>query len=191
MMLQDGLLLYHGSYAPVEKVDLDKCQPGKDFGQGFYLTTDQQQAKGFIASSLRKARALGSVDAAQRHGYVSVFRYVSMDPAPSFYSLPDADRQWLWFVALNRRRALAEKLESKIDPELLSAEVVAGKIANDTTNPVITTYLNGLYGPVEDDLSAQTAIRLLLPDRLKDQYCFLTENAVAHLEFLEAVRYDI
>ncbi len=191
MMLQDGLLLYHGSYAPVERIDLDRCQPGKDFGKGFYLTTDLQQAKGFIPSSLRKARALGAADASQRHGYVSAFRYKALEPAPSFYSLPDTDRQWLWFVALNRRRSLAEKLENRIAPELLSAEVVASKIANDTTNPVITTYLNGLYGPVEDDLSAQTAIRLLLPDRLKDQYCFLTENALAHLEFLEAVRYDI
>ena len=50
---------------------------------------------------------------------------------------------------------------------------------------------HGSYAPVEDGLSAQTAIRLLLPDRLKDQYCFLTENAVSHLDLVEVVRYDI
>ena len=191
MMLSDGLLLHHGSYAPVEKIDLSMCQPGKDFGKGFYLTTDFPQAKSFISTSLKKAQALGAVDKNRRHGYVSTFRYMAAGPDISFFSLPDADTQWLWFVALNRRRSLADILEAKIARGLLSAEIVAGKVANDATNPVITTYLNGLYGSVEDDLSAQTAIRLLLPNRLKDQYCFLTENAVRHLELVEVVRHDI
>ena len=191
MKLQDGLILYHGSYASVTEIDLEKCQPGKDFGRGFYLTTDPRQARGFIAPSLRKARALGLAEETQRHGYISTFRYSSFQPDPSSRSLPDADKQWLWFVALNRRRSLAEMLEKKIAPELLSAEIISGKIANDNTNPVITTYLNGLYGPVEEDLSAQTAIRLLLPNRLKDQYCFLTENAINHLSFVEVMRYDV
>ena len=38
MKLVDGMLLYHGSYTPVEVVDLAKCAAGKDFGRGFYVT---------------------------------------------------------------------------------------------------------------------------------------------------------
>ena len=38
-----------------------------------------------------------------------------------------------------------------INNEIINAERVIGKIANDTTNPVITTYLNGLYGDVKSD----------------------------------------
>ena len=45
MKLNDGLLLFHGSYTPVENIDLKLCDPGKDFGQGFYLTSDLNQAQ--------------------------------------------------------------------------------------------------------------------------------------------------
>ncbi|WP_081860978.1 DUF3990 domain-containing protein [Butyrivibrio sp. AE2032] len=40
MILNDGEKLYHGSYVIVDKPDIQKCMPGKDFGIGFYLTTD-------------------------------------------------------------------------------------------------------------------------------------------------------
>ena len=36
MILKDGMLLYHGSYAPIDKIDLSMCASGKDFGKGFY-----------------------------------------------------------------------------------------------------------------------------------------------------------
>ena len=51
-------------------------------------------------------------------------------------------------------------------------------------------FYHGLYGPVDDDESAQTAIRLLLPDKLKDQYCSLTERAVSCLELAGVERYE-
>jgi hypothetical protein len=31
--------VYHGSYIEIEKIELAKCLPQKDFGQGFYVTT--------------------------------------------------------------------------------------------------------------------------------------------------------
>ena len=37
--LVNGMLLYHGSYAEVSDVNLEKCSKGKDFGQGFYVTS--------------------------------------------------------------------------------------------------------------------------------------------------------
>ena len=69
--------------------------------------------------------------------------------------------------------------------------MVIGKVANDTTNTVITTYLNGLYGPVNDESSIRIAISQLLPERLKDQYCFLTEKSIACLESLRVERYEV
>ena len=32
------MLLYHGSNQPIERIDLTRGLPDKDFGQGFYLT---------------------------------------------------------------------------------------------------------------------------------------------------------
>jgi len=32
------MILYHGSYMEIKQIDLSKCEPYKDFGQGFYTT---------------------------------------------------------------------------------------------------------------------------------------------------------
>ena len=36
--------LYHGSNSKIKNIDLAKCKPYKDFGQGFYLTEIEEQA---------------------------------------------------------------------------------------------------------------------------------------------------
>ena len=36
--------LYHGSNVKITDIDLDQCNPYKDFGQAFYLTTEKNQA---------------------------------------------------------------------------------------------------------------------------------------------------
>lgn len=40
------MILYHGSNTKVEAVDLSRCRPNKDFGQGFYLTPDKSYTEG-------------------------------------------------------------------------------------------------------------------------------------------------
>jgi len=39
------ITLYHGSNIVIESVDLERCSPNKDFGQGFYLTDIEEQAR--------------------------------------------------------------------------------------------------------------------------------------------------
>lgn len=41
--------LYHGTNIEFDKIDLKKSKPNKDFGQGFYLSADLQQAKELAA----------------------------------------------------------------------------------------------------------------------------------------------
>ena len=36
--------LYHGTNRDFEKIDLQKSKPNKDFGRGFYLSADYEQA---------------------------------------------------------------------------------------------------------------------------------------------------
>lgn len=36
--------LYHGFTVNIERIDLLKSRPNKDFGKGFYLSADYQQA---------------------------------------------------------------------------------------------------------------------------------------------------
>lgn len=184
--LHDGMTLFHGSYAPIGGIDLEKCATGKDFGRGFYLTSDKEQARSFIRTSLAKAKRIGIVAPDHQHGYVSAFRFTAPEPPLRSFEFPTANSQWLRFVALNRRKNLADKLSITLDSALLNADVIIGKIANDATNPIITAYLNGIYGAPQSTEAANMAIGLLLPERLKDQYCFLTERAIECLQ-LEGV----
>lgn len=94
----------------------------------------------------------------------------------------DSNRDWLHCVAEHRKRDLFnndQKDWNKFD-------IIAGKIANDTTNQVLTTYINGLYGEVDSDLADETAIRLLLSNKLSNQICFKSEKSLQKLLFLEA-----
>ena len=191
MKLEDGMLLYHGSYAGVESIDLNMCTSGKDFGRGFYLTSDPNQARSFIKSSLIKAHNYGLAPLSQNYGFVSSFRYHAPKDEVPIYIFDDADKEWLWFISQNRRKQLATNLVPLINSEIFDAEIIIGKIANDTTNPVITAYLNGLYGEIESERAVNFAIEQLMPDHLLDQYCFTTEKAIDCLKLQEVRKYVI
>ena len=64
-------------------------------------------------------------------------------------------------------------------------DVISGKIANDDTNATILAYMGNLYGPMGSEQSDKMCISLLLPERLKDQFCFRSEKAVSALEYLK------
>lgn len=190
MILENGMLLYHGSYAPVKVIDLSMCAAGKDFGRGFYLTEDREQARKFIKNSLKKAYKTGKVEKSQNFGYVSVFRYIAPEDSIPAYSFVTANQDWLWFVSMNRRHELADFFGNALDSEILQAEIISGKIANDTTNPTIMAYLSGVFGDFMSDRAVKFAIGQLLPERLNNQYCFLSERAVSCLKLIEVKRYE-
>lgn len=48
--LQDGILLYHGSYIGIPEIDLNRCFGGLDFGRGFYLTSSYEQAYNYVSA---------------------------------------------------------------------------------------------------------------------------------------------
>ena len=50
------LKLFHGSNVEIDKVDLSKCMPNKDFGCGFYTTLMESQA---WRMAQRRARIAG------------------------------------------------------------------------------------------------------------------------------------
>ena len=52
------MILYHGSNADIEKIDITRGLRHKDFGKGFYLTPDKGTA---IRMAHKKARLFGGV----------------------------------------------------------------------------------------------------------------------------------
>ena len=190
MTLQDGQLLYHGSYIGVEQVDLSMGGDNKDFGRGFYLTTDERQAQRFVGPSIRKAIRQNKVPADRDHGFVSVFCYHA-EPRIASYTFDTTDRLWLQFIAMNRLGGHA-RFENLVQLKaILDNDLITGKVAHDQTNETITAYLSGAYGTMDDDRAIEFAISQLRPDRLTDQLCFRSEASVQALEPIEVYRYDV
>lgn len=49
--------LYHGSNMKVDKPDLSRSKTYKDFGQGFYLSAEEQQAKELAQSKVDQMKS--------------------------------------------------------------------------------------------------------------------------------------
>jgi hypothetical protein len=184
--LTDGILLYHGSYMEVPNIDLTKCKKGLDFGNGFYVTSSYQQAYNYIPSAVRKAVATkkvpGNYDV--NEGRVNIYKFHT-DPNLLIYYFDDADLDWLHFVSANRDKTLFPKLIEKF----AFTDIIGGKIADDNTARTLNFYTQGDWGRPGDPDTDALALRALLPNRLKDQFCFRTSDAIASLEFIRSEHY--
>lgn len=180
--LLDGMELFHGSYVEVSRIDLSRCADGKDFGRGFYVTSSYDQAARFVTLSLKRAQRSGLVGRETTEGRVSCYR-LRLNEALATIIYQNADVDWLHLVAANRDKSLF--------PGILDAheefDVIGGKIANDRTAQTLQFYLAGAFGQPGDPTADEMAIRTLLPNRLKDQFCIRTERAIGCLDFVGSV----
>ena len=184
--LKEGMLLYHGSYTEVSKIDLSKCIAGKDFGKGFYTTSSIEQAKNFIHLTVNRAINRKIIPSDTDFGYISTFRCKNINLL-KIKKFDEANREWLHYIAANR------------DPELFQALIIEyekynaiiGKIANDRTAATLQLYLSGAYGEPGSESADAMAISTLLPNKLENQVCFKDETAISTLEFIKSEKYGI
>ena len=152
-----------------------------DFGRGFYLTSSKKQAESFVSTSLRKAKAKGMAGAAQRGGVVSTFRYHYNGNVTGFI-FRDADADWLHCVVGHRK---ANTFPNVVEG-MKKYDIIAGKIADDTTNVTILAYLIGAYGAIGSREADVLCISRLIPERLENQFCFRTDEGLKCLSFVES-----
>lgn len=176
--LEKGIVLFHGSYVEVNNPDLRYCADYKDFGRGFYLTTSKAQAESFARLSTAKAIASDKIASIQDYGVVSSF--VVDDIADLTQKVfESADRDWLHCVVGHRKR---DSFTQIVD-DLKHFDIIAGKIANDSTNSTITAYMSNTFGVIGSDRADQICIELLLPNRLENQFCFRSSKALGCLKY--------
>lgn len=185
------MILYHGSYTTVANPDLRKSAAGKDFGAGFYLTSDHEQAKAFIRTSTLKAIRTKAISSDHNKGAVSVFEFDETAPV-AIFRFETTSAEWLQFISANRRPEIfSSEALWDIQARFAGYDIIIGKIADDATNRTITAYLSGAFGDINSEEAIADTIKRLQPERLNDQYCFLTESAIRALSFKEAEYYDI
>jgi len=119
--------VYHGSYTEVSVIDLSKCEIGRDFGRGFYVTKLREQA---VYWAQRKGR-INKTDGV-------VTEYTFFENAFEHFDLKvlrfdGYNEEWLDFVVKNRHP----------DAPLHEYDIVEGPIANDDIAQRIFAYLAG------------------------------------------------
>ncbi len=168
--------LYHGSNVEIDKVDLSKCMPYKDFGCGFYTTVLEEQA-------WRMAQRRAKIDGGS--------------PIVTVYEIPDdltekpdiccrifdekPSAQWAVFVMNNRDRKFTDitSPECNFDNKY---DVVVGPVANDTVGLLIRQFSRGTID--EEYLKREFDF-----GKLTNQYTFHTEKALRYLKKV-GVKYD-
>jgi len=153
--------VYHGSYTQIEEIDLSKCEIGKDFGQGFYVTKIKEQAQ-FWA----ERKGLDN----DTQGFVTEFEF--NENAFQHFKLKtlrfaEYDEHWLDFVAMNRNTALPQPTHDY--------DIVEGPVADDRIATRIKKYLKG-------GISKQQFLEELKFVKETHQICFCTGRSLQMLE---------
>ena len=153
--------LYHGSNVEVPTPELLPSVRALDFGRGFYLTSDFDQAARWARTAVLR-RGEGSAA-------VSVYEFDEVAASSlKILRFDSPDSGWLKYVTRNRTQPSDDQ----------DFDIVVGPVANDNTMPVLNLYFKGAY-------SEEEALRRLLPQRLKDQFAMKSEAALSCLKFLE------
>lgn len=153
------MILYHGTNADFESINLTIGLRHKDFGWGFYLTPDRHTA---IRMAQKKARLFGGVPTL----ITFEFDEAALTSDLKVKVFPEkACVEWLLFVDANRDRK---------NDTIHDYDIVIGPIADDGIVLQLTNYRQGIY-------SLEEAARLLQDRYLDQQYYFGTERAVRFL----------
>lgn len=152
------MILYHGTDTYIDRIDLNACKPFKDFGKGFYLSSDYDQAM-----ELAKARA----EASGRNPIVHSYEFDEAILYSSELSIKLFDsysEEWARFV-LENREGICHK----------HYDIVYGPIANDKVGAQIRLYREKFI-TLKEFMS-----RLKYMKGLTFQYYFGTERAIEKL----------
>ncbi len=158
--------LYHGSNVAIKQIDLSRSKRGKDFGQGFYLNANPDQAMDMAA---RTTRFLN-----EGTPTLSCFEFDKDEATKNGLRIkifPDYSEEWAEFVVMNRK--------NNSDVQAHPYDIVIGPIADDTVGVQIRRFIMGY-------LSASALVEEL---RFKgdhaEQYFFGTPKAVKFLKRIE------
>lgn len=158
------MILYHGSNVAIDVIDLSKSRPGKDFGKGFYLSADQQQA---IEMAESKVAFLGGTPIVTRFEFDISIIDSGLLKVKTFDSYTE---EWARFVYENR--------ENFSDSPIHDFDIIYGPIANDRIGAQIRNFKNGSID-LEELLK-----RIKFLKGITFQYCFGTEAAIKTLHKL-------
>lgn len=155
--------LFHGSNMIIEEPDLKHSKPYKDFGVGFYLSADKQQAWDMAFQKVNQTQT----------GKAEVTEFLFDETLMTSENLkvlsyPDYCEEWALFVLANR--------DKKAEHPVHDYDIVYGPIADDGVTYQLRRYEGGVISlsRLVDELRYAKGITF--------QYYFGTERALKHLK---------
>lgn len=167
MISNDNHILYHGATIEVREPLTHVGRPELDFGPGFYLTNDKQQAINWANTKAGRKKGLKAV--------LNVYHFdlESFLPSLDFSMLvfPEYNIEWLDFIAASRK---GKQPWNGID-------WIEGGIANDSVISTVDAYVDG-------SMPAEMALGKLIKEDLKHQVCISNQLLVdRYLTFQESI----
>ena len=155
--------LYHGSNSKIKNIDLAKCKPYKDFGQGFYLTEIEEQA-------FQMARRTASIYGGR--AVVTQFEFdetALSDSTLSIKRFEEPNEEWALFVMANRSRERQHPVHEY--------DIVIGPVADDTIATLFRNFDDGI-------IDLPMLVKGLKYKKISSQYLFLIPKSIAYLKTL-------
>ncbi len=157
------MILYHGTNKKFDVIDLSKSKPNKDFGRGFYLSADYDQA---LVMAKIKVEQLESGEPVVLAFEVDE-REMEQLNVQHYYEYSE---EWAEFILLNRRNKIAQPAHNY--------DIVYGPIANDHVGVQLWKYES-------QAIDLPTLVRKLQNMKgVTFQYFFGTEEAIKLLKRL-------
>lgn len=157
------MIVYHGSTEIVNSPLVSIGRKNLDFGRGFYVTTNKQQAISWALRPLNDGK----------EKYLNTYELNMADALKDGYKVLAFDsynREWLDFVISNRKGQNLWK----------SYDIVTGGVANDRVFNTVELYANEL-------ISAEEALQRLKYNKPNNQICILKQDIIdKYLSFLNA-----
>ena len=153
--------LYHGSNIAIERIDLSRCKPYKDFGKGFYMTDIFSQAN---EMAMRRVRITG-----EGSPIVSAFDFdeaLLLSDELNVLTFEKPSIEWAQFVLKNRD---IRRVGFTHD-----YDIVVGPVADDTVAFQLRRYLLRI-------ISLEDLVQELTYRHLNCQFFFGTERAISKL----------
>ena len=158
-MSQNNVILFHGSTLIVEKPLVDYGRPELDFGLGFYLTHDREQAERWAqtkAGRMRGGQAILNIYRFDEKAFSEQLAYQRLVFA-------DYNQEWLDFIADSRKGYSPWQ----------DLDWIEGGVANDSVISTVDAYVDGF-------ISAEQAIGQLVNERLRHQVCIRNQSIIEH-----------
>ena len=123
------MFLYHGSNVEIKEIDLTLSKPNKDFGRGFYLSNNYEQA--FEMATFKTTFFRGTPLITKFEFDESLLKNGSL----KVLSFPEYSREWADFVFKNRNQENQDFSHGY--------DIVIGPIANDRVGAQIRRFVEG------------------------------------------------